>query len=324
LIKTSGAHHTKISKPKTRTLPAMLRRFVALLIVSMLCSPVRAQNADLLPKYGRPGIDDTANAAEQAFLTGMDKQYQGDRRKASQGLAARGWQALRQGKSDEAMRSFNQAWLLDNANGNALWGMAQIQANRGQAPDALKLFGEANRLIGFDPDFAVDYARALSLAGVKLGDKKLLNEAFKRFAQIQERSPQHTLNLQNWAIAFFYTGQYAAAWEKIKAAQATPRGAEVDKKFVADLQGKMPRPYTGAAACIVRCRFSSMSATMASRSNSARQPQSACADESSIERGQLSAICWRKSGAYSITKPGICLRIAAAISSGVKLTADRL
>jgi hypothetical protein len=48
--------------------------------------------------------------------------------------------------------------------------------------------------------------------------------------------------LQNWAIALFYTNQYAAAWDKIKAAQATPRGAEVDKKFVAELQRKMPRP----------------------------------------------------------------------------------
>lgn len=159
-----------------------------------------------------------------------------------QTLAAGAWQLLRQGKSDEAMQRFNQARLQDNNNGNALWGMGQIEANRGNAAQSLKLFGEANRLIGFNQDFAVDYARALSLAGVKLGDKKLLDEAFKRFAQNQARTPQHTLNLQNWAIAFFYTGQYPAAWDKIKAAQATPRGAEVDKKFLADLQGKMPRP----------------------------------------------------------------------------------
>jgi hypothetical protein len=80
------------------------------------------------------------------------------------------------------------------------------------------------------------------LAGVQLGDTKLTDEAFRRFAQIHSRAPQHTLNLQNWAIALFYRGQYGAAWDKIKAAQATPSGAGVDPKFVADLQRKMPRP----------------------------------------------------------------------------------
>jgi lipoprotein NlpI len=120
--------------------------------------------------------------------------------------------------------------------------MGQIEANRGKATESLALFGEANRMIGFDLDFAIDYARAQSLAGVKLGDKKLMDEAFKRFAQLHTRAPKNTLNLQNWAIALYYTGQYAAAWDKVKAAQATPRGAEVDKKFVADLQRKMPRP----------------------------------------------------------------------------------
>ena len=149
---------------------------------------------------------------------------------------------MRKGQDNVAMQRFNQSWLLQNHNGNSLWGMGQIQANRGKAAESYKLFGEANRMIGFDLDFAVDYARALSLAGLELSDKKMQDEAFKRFAQLQTRAPKNTLNLQNWAIALFFNGQYAAAWEKVKAAQATPRGVEVDKKFVAELQRKMPRP----------------------------------------------------------------------------------
>jgi tetratricopeptide (TPR) repeat protein len=226
------------------TLPAMLRRNFALLIflVSLQCHCAHAQTAGAPPSVA-PLSNESANSTdEQKFLAEADKQYQGDRKKGSQTLSTRAWQLLRQGKSDEAMQRFNQARLLESKNGNALWGMGQIEANRGNAAQSLRLFGQANRLIGFDLDFAVDYARALSLAGAKLGDKKLLDEAFKRFAQIQERAPKHTLNLQNWAIAFYYTGQYAAAWDKIKAAQTTPRGAEVDKQFVADLQRKMPRP----------------------------------------------------------------------------------
>ena len=209
---------------------------------ALLCQPCFAENAALLPKYGRSTSDGAPSTEEQKFLADSDRQSHGDRSKASAELANRGWQLLRQGQTDEAMQRFNQAWLLLGTNGNALWGMGQIEANRGHAAASLQLFSEANRRIGFDLDFAVDYARALSLAGAKLHDKRLMDEAFQRFAQLQTRAPANTLNLQNWAIALFYTGQYAASWDKIKAAQATPRGAEVDKKFIADLQAKMPRP----------------------------------------------------------------------------------
>lgn len=244
LIKTACVNKTKISPIFLNSDQTMLRRlpYLPLLLSAMLCNTSLAQSPDLIPKFGRSTGDSTLTAQDQKFIGDTDRQYQGDRKKASAELAARSWQLLRQGKSDAAMQLFNQAWLLLGKNGHALWGMGQIEANRGNATESLKLFSEANRLIGFDLDFAVDYARALSLAGVKLSDKKLMDEAFLRFAQIQARAPQHTLNLQNWAIAFFYTGQYAAAWEKAKAAQATPRGGEVDKKFLADLQGKMQRP----------------------------------------------------------------------------------
>ncbi len=220
-----------------RTAPTL-----SILLAALLCNPLFAQISALLPKYGAQAGDANLAVEVQKVLADAEAQFHGDRKRASAEFAARGWVVLRQGKGDEAMQRFNQAWLLQGHNGNALWGMGQIEANRGKPAESLKLFGEANRLIGFDVDFAVDYARALSLAGVKLGDKKLLDEAFKRFAQLQARAPQSTLNLQNWAIALYYTGQYAAAWDKVKAAQATPRGAEMDKKFVAELQFKMPRP----------------------------------------------------------------------------------
>ena len=201
-----------------------------------------ASPAQLLPKYGRTESEIAATEEDRSFLAGSDQLFKGDRKQAAKAMEVQGWKWLRQNKSGAAMQCFNKAWLLDAGNGNALWGMGQIEANRGHANESLALFNEANRRVGFDIDFAVDFARAQSLAGIKLGDNKLMDEAFRRFAQIQTRAPQHTLNLQNWAIALYYTGKFGQAWDKIKAAQATPRGAEVDKKFMADLQAKMPRP----------------------------------------------------------------------------------
>ena len=70
--------------------------------------------------------------------------------------------------------------------------------------------------------------------------------------------------------------------------------------------------------------YVSISSTISSRPNLAFQPQSLAASLSSIERGQLAAMAWRKSGLQSIVKPGTRLAIASAIWRGVKLMADRL
>lgn len=220
----------------------MLRALTTLLLVLLTAGTAQAQSMGLMPKFGHTADPHTLSTEEQQFLVQQDQQFKGQRKHAAKAFEKQGWQLLRQHQSDAAMQSFNKAWLLEANNGHALWGMGQIEANRGNAASSVRLFQEAHRLLGFDTDFSVDHARALSLAAIKLNDKKLSDEAFQRFANIYARAPKHTLNLQNWAIALYYTGQYREAWEKIKAAQATPHGATVDPHFVAALQAKMPRP----------------------------------------------------------------------------------
>jgi tetratricopeptide (TPR) repeat protein len=200
------------------------------------------QDISLLPKYGFLPKNETQKLCDEKFIASMDEYYKGDRKKAAVEISARGWQALRQGNVTNAIRRFNQAWLLDSTNGIALWGMAAIQANTEKATDSLKLFEEAEHFIGNDTDFSVDYAKAIGVAGAQTSNDALIQDAFARFARAYEKAPQHTLNLQNWAITLFYVGNYAEAWKKIQLAEATPRHAELDSNFIAELQSKMPRP----------------------------------------------------------------------------------
>lgn len=205
-------------------------------------SVVFAQDTNIQPKYGAAPKSVMQKAADEEFLAGIDGYYKGNRRKAADDLSTRGWQFLRQGNKPDAMRRFNQAWLIDNASGSALWGMAAIQAEAGNISASLNLFAEAENSVGGDIDFAVDYAKALGSAGAQTKDDELLKNAFARFARLYEKAPQHTLNLQNWAITLFYIGNYRDAWKKIQLAESTPRHAEIDPSFVADLQSKMQRP----------------------------------------------------------------------------------
>lgn len=201
-----------------------------------------ADDRNLLPKYGNLPKANWQKKADAVFIAGMDEEYHGDRQKASSDMSARGWQYLAQGDLETAMRRFNQAWLLNPKNGVALWGMAAIEASWGKLDDSLKLFAEAETFVGSNLNFSVDYAKAVSMAGVERKDDALLKDAFHRFESIYQKAPQDTRNLQNWAIALFGLGRYAEAWEKVKLAEATPDKQQLDPRFVADLEARMPRP----------------------------------------------------------------------------------
>ena len=222
----------------------MYRSFVLALalVIQSAVSLAWAQDINLQPKYGLVPKSQAQLAADAQFLAAMDQHYQGNRKKAAADAADRGWQALRQGKAPDAMRRFNQAWLLDHANGSALWDMATVGAGSGRVKESLKLFGEAERYAGADVDLVADHAKALGIVGAQTQNKQLLNEAFARFARVHEKAPSHTLNLQNWAITLFFLGNYAESWKKIKLAESTPRRAEIDQSFVATLHAQMPRP----------------------------------------------------------------------------------
>lgn len=220
----------------------MLMLRTLLVALSFFAANAFAQNINLLPKYGGLPKNDAQKAADEKFLASIDGYYKGDRKKAAEEASSRGWQFLRQGNAPDAMRRFNQAWLLDNSNGSAIWGMAAFEAGSGKLNESLALFAEAERIVGGDIDFAADYAKTLGIAGAQTRNESLLNDAFARFARVHEKAPQHTLNLQKWAITLFYVGNFGEAWKTVKLAEATPRHAELDPSFLAALQSKMTRP----------------------------------------------------------------------------------
>jgi tetratricopeptide (TPR) repeat protein len=222
-----------------------MKRLVHVLLTAalILCANIAgAQDRNLLPKYGSLPKLKWQEAADAKFIAAMDEEYHGDRNKASMDMAARGWQYLAAGDLADAMRRFNQAWLLNNSNGTALWGMAAIEASSGKSDDFLKLFAEAEKFVGSEINFSVDYAKAIGIAGAERKDDALLKDAFDRFERIYRKAPQNTKNLENWAWTLFSIGRYSEAWAKVKLAEATPNKDDLDPRFLAALQSRMPRP----------------------------------------------------------------------------------
>jgi tetratricopeptide (TPR) repeat protein len=221
------------------------KRLVHVLLTAtlILCANLAcADDRNLLPKYGNLPLTAIEKEINDKFVSGMKQDYHGDLKKASMDMAMRGWQYLREGDLDDAMRRFNQAWLLNKKNGTALWGMAVVEASLGNFDDSLKLFTEAEKFVDGDINFSVDYAKALGKAGVQLKDDTLLKFAFNRFEFNYRKAPQNVLNLQNWAMTLFGIGKYSEAWAKVKLAEATPNKNQLDPRFIAALQARMKRP----------------------------------------------------------------------------------
>jgi tetratricopeptide (TPR) repeat protein len=226
------------SRQQRKRLVHVLLTAALILCANFAC----ADDQNLLPKYGGLPKTDWQKEADAKFISGMDEDYHGDRKKASMDMAMRGWQYLAAGGLDDAMRRFNQAWLLNQKNGTALWGMAAIEASSGKYDDSLNLFAEAEKFVGSEINFQVDFAKSLGMAGVKLSDDTLLKYAFNRFEFVYRKTPQNTLNLQNWVMTLFGIGKYPEAWAKVKLAEATPNKDQLDPRFLADLQSQMARP----------------------------------------------------------------------------------
>ena len=220
-----------------------LKTWIVCSSLFLACNLAWSQDLSLLPKYGNAIKTEKQKKADAEFLAQIDLRYQGDRQRAAKEISERGWQALSQGNDADAMRRFNQAWLLDQRNANAIWGMAAVAGNTDQGLLAsLSLFFEAEKLLPDDINLAVDYARVMGFAGAAVGSEPILVEAAKRYEAIYRKAPGHALNLQNWAIANYSKGDYRTAWEKIKLAEATPQKAQIDPAFIKALEAKMPRP----------------------------------------------------------------------------------
>lgn len=221
------------------------KRIVYVLLTTslILCANLtHADDRNLLPKYGNLPKADWQKAADGAYIKATDEEYHGDRKKASMDTAMEGWRYLAGGDLEDAMRRFNQSWLLNNKNGTALWGMAAVETEWEKYDDCLKLFAEAEKYVGTEINFSVDYSRAVGVAGVKRKDDALINDALNRYERIYQKAPQNGRNLKNWAMTLFGVGKYSEAWAKVKLAESAQDKGHFDPSFLADLQSHMPRP----------------------------------------------------------------------------------
>jgi Flp pilus assembly protein TadD len=206
-----------------------------------------ADNNDQLPMYG--GIDRHADsrlrAADDKLIAELMQRY-GSREDAARTLVDQGIRYFQGGNYTMAMRSFNQAWLLDPNNPDPLWGFAMVYDDQGKSCDAKAMIDRALSLNLSRPAALADAGRiytfcAVSDATLSAADRRRdFEQSEELYSRAVSMAPANPYLFGSWAIAQYWQGNYADAWQMIRKQRAL--GGTPGERFLSLLREKMPEP----------------------------------------------------------------------------------
>ena len=206
-----------------------------------------AQPIDQIPMYGgmnRAEMPDL-RAADEKFISDTVQKY-GNKVRASAAFVENGFAYYGRDDLANAMRRFNQAWLLDASNPEVYFGFAVVLHDRRQNCDAAKQFEKAASFGKYVKGMAPDAGRVLVLCAVQ--DKSLSAEAkqslFTRsdalYAEALASEPNKGYVYASMASAMYWRDNFEQAWVYVKLARTN--GGRLPEPFLRLLREKLQEP----------------------------------------------------------------------------------
>ena len=199
-----------------------------------------------IPMYGQPEIlrSEIQKKDDAAFIEQASRVYRGDRKAASKAYYMQGDKYFKERNHEDAMRKFNQAWLLDSDWYGPYAGFGYVAAAQCKFDDALKYYEKSRRWLindkyeeaGLALNVAIAYHNKASMTKLK-SDYDLANQKFKECMDID---PSFCDGWVMWTAALYKMDKYDEAWEKIKKAQTL--GCKTPEAVLNRLREKMSKP----------------------------------------------------------------------------------
>ena len=212
-----------------------MRRITILLLIIFVfagCSLAEDRPSNELPMYG-----------------GADKSHIEANKSYSQDIAKLGWKYFSQGDFNTAIKRFNQAWMFDHYNMDALWGFGVVMGQRATQEEPIKNLKESIRYLEIAKSLSannarliIDLAYSFTLLGAYLEEeKKSSTEAFDKahslFKEAKSLQPENPMLYTNWSMLEFYKENYSVAKELLN--RAEQYGYKPDPEYERDLNEKL-------------------------------------------------------------------------------------
>ena len=227
---------------------------IFLLVVALLCgcaTSLPTQQSvpiDQLPMYG--GMDRSAipelKAADEKLIADTTMHY-GSREKAGAAFVNNGFSYYQNDDHANAMRRFNQAWLLDQNNPQVYWGFSSVLHDQEKYCEAMKMIDRALSLNppktqGLYPDAGRVFTLCAVSDGTLSSDTKveLLERSEFLYLEAEKFEPNKAYLYESLASAYFWRGQYGKAWAMIAKSHAA--GGKPDEDFLSLLRAKLVEP----------------------------------------------------------------------------------
>jgi len=204
---------------------------------------------NLIPMYGYPEIEkpEALKKSDEDFIRSVVGTEE-SREEVSKRFAGEGWRLLSNGDAANAMRRFNQSWLLNPNYYQPYWGFGALLLAQRKPSEAATHFEKALSLINEEsekPRLLSDTSRAYTVQGALATDKMKAEEYFGKANLLLDEAvtlnPKYGNAYRNWAMSLYYQGNYEKAWTMVRNSRGLA-GQELSSDFINMLSKQMPEP----------------------------------------------------------------------------------
>lgn len=195
---------------------------------------------NIIPLFGERPKSAEQIDREIHFLNDCDQNF-ASRAEASDFFAARGWDYIADGQLDTAAHRFNLAWLLNDRNADAYWGLGVVTYQKENLPEAARLLKKGIDVSSPNIELMGDLATVEIKQFEKDQSKATLDDAEQQLLHIVAQEPTHAASYQKLALVSFLKTDYDKAWAYFHQARQLDMSV-LDLSFLNELMTKRADP----------------------------------------------------------------------------------
>ena len=193
-----------------------------------------------LPFFGEQRKTSEQIDKEIRFLSDCDKMF-ASRQEASAFFAARAWEYIQEGQLDTAAYRFNLAYLLNEKNVDAYWGLGVVSYQKNQLEEAANILHRGVELAPTNVPLMVDLSTIELRNFTQSAKPEDLEDSYRLLKHAASLDSTYAQTFFNLASAEYYRADYPKAWEALHTGRRL-NFPLVDFEFVNLLRTKLPDP----------------------------------------------------------------------------------